>query len=431
MYTNLQECLNFVFSIRTSNYKRTPLELIEDLLNDLGNPHHTFNTIHFAGSNGKGSTLNAVDHILKDANLEVGVFTSPHIHKVNERIRINDRLIPDDKLLEYLNQVLELVETKYDGKYPTFFGIITVVAYMYFAEQQVDVALIETGIGGLRDSTNVITPLVSVITTVSYDHTDVLGETIQEIASEKAGIIKQGVPVVSSVKNPEAQQVIRDTAAEKNAPLQQLEEHMKVSNVRLENGYQLLDLEIGEERLEGIELSMFGNHQAENAGVAVTAVKALAPKFEISNEAIYSGLKKAKWAGRFEKFGDHIVIDGAHNPEGMTMLLQTLTNVYPEYNYHFLYAALEEKDNASSVAMVDQVASTLTFTSFHHAGATPKDKLMDSSSHTEKNAADDWKKTITDFNSNHAENDVLIVTGSLYFMSEVRQFLLEIQDELK
>jgi len=398
--------------------------MIEDILQDLGNPHHTFKTIHFAGSNGKGSTLNAVDSILKDANLQVGVFTSPHIHRVNERIRINEVQIPDDKLLDYLNQVLEIVENKYDGKYPTFFGIITIVAYLHFAEQQVDVALIETGIGGLRDSTNVITPLVSVITTVSYDHTDVLGDTIQEIASEKAGIIKPGVPVVSSVKNPEAQQVIRDTATEKNAPLQQLEDDMKVSNVRLENGYQLFDLEIGEDRLEDIALSMFGIHQAENAGLAITAIRALEPTFTISNDAIYSGLKKAKWAGRFEKFGDHIVIDGAHNPEGMTMLLQTLTNVYPEFNYHFLYAALEEKDNASSVAMVDQVASTITFTSFHHAGATPKDKLVEYSSHTEKTAVDNWKKVIEDFETNHSATDVLVITGSLYFMSEVREFLL-------
>ncbi|WP_392453997.1 bifunctional folylpolyglutamate synthase/dihydrofolate synthase [Chryseomicrobium aureum] len=424
MYTNLQECLEFVFSIRTSTYKRTPLEMIEDILNDLGNPHHTFKTIHFAGSNGKGSTLNAVDSILKEADLQVGVFTSPHIHRVNERIRINEVQIPDDKLLDYLNQVLSIVETKYDGKYPTFFGIITIVAYMHFAEQQVDVALIETGIGGLRDSTNVITPLISVITTVSYDHTDVLGETIQEIASEKAGIIKPGVPVVSSVKNPEAQVVIRETAAEKKAPLQQLEEHMKVSNVRLEDGYQVFDLEIGEARLENIALSMFGIHQAENAGLAVTAVKTIADSFNVSDEAIYAGLKKAKWAGRFEKFGDHIVIDGAHNPEGMTMLLQTLTAVYPEYKYHFLYAALEEKDNASSVAMVDQVATDITFTSFHHAGATPKEKLMDYSSHTEKSAVDDWKKVITDFNSSHGETDVLVITGSLYFMSEVREYLL-------
>lgn len=424
MYTNLQECLDFVFSIRSSTYKRTPLEMIEDILQDLGNPHHTFKTIHFAGSNGKGSTLNAVDSILKDANLQVGVFTSPHIHRVNERIRINEVQIPDDKLLDYLNQVLEIVENKYDGKYPTFFGIITIVAYLHFAEQQVDVALIETGIGGLRDSTNVITPLVSVITTVSYDHTDVLGDTIQEIASEKAGIIKPGVPVVSSVKNPEAQQVIRDTATEKNAPLQQLEDDMKVSNVRLENGYQLFDLEIGEDRLEDIALSMFGIHQAENAGLAITAIRALEPTFTISNDAIYSGLKKAKWAGRFEKFGDHIVIDGAHNPEGMTMLLQTLTNVYPEFNYHFLYAALEEKDNASSVAMVDQVASTITFTSFHHAGATPKDKLVEYSSHTEKTALDDWKKVLDQFETDHSATDVLVITGSLYFMSEVREFLL-------
>ncbi|XKH50938.1 bifunctional folylpolyglutamate synthase/dihydrofolate synthase [Chryseomicrobium palamuruense] len=424
MYTNLQECLDFVFSIRTSTYKRTPLEMIEDILNDLGNPHHTFKTIHFAGSNGKGSTLNAVDSILKEADLQVGVFTSPHIHRVNERIRINEVQIPDDKLLDYLNQVLSIVETKYDGKYPTFFGIITIVAYMHFAEQQVDVALIETGIGGLRDSTNVITPLISVITTVSYDHTDVLGETIQEIASEKAGIIKPGAPVVSSVKNPEAQVVIRETAAEKNAPLQQLEEHMKVSNVRLEDGYQVFDLEIGEARLENIALSMFGIHQAENAGLAVAAVKTIADSFNVSDEAIYEGLKKAKWAGRFEKFGDHIVIDGAHNPEGMTMLLQTLTTVYPEYDYHFLYAALEEKDNASSVAMVDQVATDITFTSFHHAGATPKEKLMDYSSHTEKSAVDDWKKFITDFQSSHGETDVLVITGSLYFMSEVREYLL-------
>ena len=295
---------------------------------------------------------------------------------------------------------------------------------MHFAEQQVDVALIETGIGGLRDSTNVITPLISVITTVSYDHTDVLGETIQEIAAEKAGIIKPGVPVVSSVKNPEAQVVIRETAAEKNAPLQQLEEHMKVSNVRLEDGYQVFDLEIGESRLENIALSMFGIHQAENAGLAVTAVKTIADTFNVSDEAIYAGLKKAKWAGRFEKFGEHIVIDGAHNPEGMTMLLQTLTAVYPEYKYHFLYAALEEKDNASSVAMVDQVATDITFTSFHHAGATPKEKLMDYSSHTEKSAIDDWKKVITDFQSSHGETDVLVITGSLYFMSEVREYLL-------
>lgn len=426
MYTNLKDCLKFVFSIRNENYKQTPLDLVADILNDLGNPQNNIKTIHLAGSNGKGSTLNAIHSILKEHNLKVGVFTSPHIHHVNERIIVNGQPIDEDTLLKHFNTIIEISEKKYN-KYPTFFGMMVIISYLYFDEQQVDVALMESGIGGRRDSTNVITPLVSVITTVSYDHTDVLGETIQEIASEKAGIIKEGVPIVSSVKNPEAQLVIRETAEEKNAPLQQLEDHMKVSNVRLENGYQLFDLEIGEDRYENIELSMFGIHQAENAALAVTAVKTLTDYFDIQTDKIYAGLKKAKWAGRFERFGEHIVIDGAHNPEGMTMLLQTLAAVYPDYNYHFLYAALEEKDNASSVAMVDQVATDITFTSFNHAGASTKETIMDYSSHTEKSAVDDWKEVIHHFYHTHEDSDVLVITGSLYFMSEVREYLLPLE----
>ncbi len=213
MFHSIEECTDFIFKLRASTYKGEPLEAVRKILFELDNPHEKVKFIHFAGSNGKGSTLNATREILMEHGLQVGAFISPHLERVNERITINKEQIADAAFLDYANQVDEIIQKKLDGQYPSFFEIMTVIACMHFANETTDIALMETGIGGRIDSTNVITPEVSVITTISLEHTEILGDTIEKIALEKAGIVKNEKPVVAGVKQLEARKVLKEKAA--------------------------------------------------------------------------------------------------------------------------------------------------------------------------------------------------------------------------
>lgn len=230
MFQTMEQCTNFIFKLKASQYKGEPLQSAKIILDALGNPEQKTKFIHFAGSNGKGSTLNATREILIEHGLTVGAFISPHLERANERVTINKQQIPDEDFLRIANEIAEVVGNKLDGKFPSFFEFMTLLALKYFSERSLDIALLETGIGGRLDSTNVVTPEVSVITTISLEHTDMLGETYAEIAAEKAGIIKQGKPVVVGVENLEALAVIQQTAAQQHAPIYTISEHFYVEN---------------------------------------------------------------------------------------------------------------------------------------------------------------------------------------------------------
>ncbi|MFJ8237289.1 bifunctional folylpolyglutamate synthase/dihydrofolate synthase [Ureibacillus sp. NPDC094379] len=423
MFHSIDECTEFIFTLKASTYKGEPLEAVRILLENLGNPHEKVKFIHFAGSNGKGSTLNATREILMEQGIAVGAFISPHLERVNERITINKVQISDEQFLKYTNLVLNLIETKLDGKVPSFFEIMTILAFLHFANEKVDVALIETGIGGRIDSTNVITPEVSVITTISLEHTDLLGDTYEKIAFEKAGIIKENKPVIVGVKQAQALRVIRDKAKECNAKCYVLGQEILINNVVHHTNPQTFDYIAFGHLTENVPVIMEGVHQMNNAALAITAAKLLLPN--IDDQSIRKALLKAKWDGRFEHFGKQIIIDGAHNSEGTAALIETLKRNYPNHHYKFVYAALKDKDHQKSIQMMDQEALSMSFTEIPLPRAEKAEILASKSQHQHVRSEKNWRYLLEDEILQIKENELLIITGSLYFIADVRKFLLQ------
>ncbi|KYG91637.1 folylpolyglutamate synthase/dihydrofolate synthase family protein [Metasolibacillus sp. FSL K6-0083] len=418
MFQTMQQCTDFIFQLKASSYKGAPLESAQKILSALGHPERKTKFIHFAGSNGKGSTLNATREILMAHGLKVGAFTSPHLERANERITINQQEISDKQFLHYANAVVQAVQDHLNGQFPSFFEIVTLIALQHFAHEKIDIALLETGIGGRLDATNVITPEVSVITTISLEHTDMLGDTYALIAAEKAGIIKKGKPVVVGVENQEALKVIRQTALQQGAPLYLLHEAFHIE--RLQNGiFHYKEDSI----IRHIQPAMEGAHQQNNAALAIKASQLILG--HLQEDAVRTALQRAKWQGRFERFGQQLILDGAHNSEGTAALIQTLQQVEPTKKYHFLYAALQDKDHSVSIQMMERIATALYFTTIPMPRAASAQVLAAQSEHFNKQVVEDWAHFLTEKLPQLAQDEVLIVTGSLYFIGEVRTFLKE------
>lgn len=416
MFQSIEQCTDFIFRLKASQYKGEPLQSASIILDALGNPQHKTKFIHFAGSNGKGSTLNATREILMAHGLTVGAFISPHLERANERVTINKQQISDEDFLRIANLLADVIAAKLAGKFPSFFEFMTLLALVYFSEQELDVALLETGIGGRLDSTNVIVPEVCVITTISLEHTDMLGNTYAQIASEKAGIIKAGKPVVVGVKNEEALTVIKETANKLQAPIYTLNEQFFAHSNHSELNYT------GEMKVANVELAMFGEHQVANASLAITATKLFLGA--LNEVKLREALKKAKWEGRFEWVGENIVLDGAHNSEGTTALIETLKQVVPEKNYLFIYAALQDKDHGVSIQLMDKVASEMNFTQISLPRTATAHELFKQSTHAHKFANEHWIDLVEQKIAQLTSDDVLVITGSLYFIAEVRGYFV-------
>lgn len=346
LFTTIEECTNFMFSLKAGIHKREPLVVMREILAHLGNPLEQVKYVHLAGSNGKGSTLNALREMFDGAGYKVGAFISPHLERVNERVTISGVEISDEQFLQYANELFNIIEEHQNGQYPSFFELMTLIAFMHFANEHVDIALMETGIGGRHDCTNVISPLVSIITTISLEHTEILGDTYEKVAYEKAGIIKQGVPVITGVQNDEALSVIRGVAENNHAPLFVLHEDFKTKNIVVEESFQTFDFQLGNVLLTKVLLRMAGNHQVANASLALTAAIVLRSCgfVKLIDGVLRKALEKAQWSGRFERFGNQIVIDGAHNSEGTAALISTLKSTFPNKKYKFIYAAMKDKE---------------------------------------------------------------------------------------
>ncbi|WP_332647150.1 bifunctional folylpolyglutamate synthase/dihydrofolate synthase [Lysinibacillus sp. 54212] len=422
MFQSMKDCTDFIFTLKASQYKGEPLESARKILASLGNPEKGTKFIHFAGSNGKGSTLNATREILMSHGLTVGAFISPHLERANERITINKNQISDEDFVRISNSIATVVQERLDGKFPSFFEFVTCIAFQYFAENDIDVALMETGIGGRLDSTNVLTPEVSVITTISLEHTEMLGDTYAKVASEKAGIIKNRKPVVIGVENVEARKVMRETAEKMNAPFYAYGEQIHIQNIDAKS--QSFNYN-GIGRIESLCLKMAGVHQMMNAALAITAAKLFLPT--IQEETIRRALSQASWEGRFERLGDQVILDGAHNPEGTGALLNTLQQTEPAKKYKFIYAALQDKDHGTSIRLMDDVAEAMNFTSISLPRAASAESLAEHSNHTNKRANPNWQELISEQLANLQQNELLIITGSLYFIAEARQFLQEVK----
>ena len=333
-----EEAINWLYGRQQLGIK-LGLDNIKKLITEIPKPVDELPIIHVAGTNGKGSTCAFIDSILRHCGKKTGLFTSPHLISFCERIRINGIQISEKEISKRISQIKVLVEG-WDEE-PTFFEITTALALEYFVDEKVDVAILEVGLGGRLDSTNIVNPKVCVITPISLDHQHILGETISEIAKEKAGIIKTGVPVVSAKQKIEAKYILESKSAEIKAPL------------LFVNDSPGLD-----------KISLKGKHQRENASLAIGAVKTFLP--DIKDQCCVEGIGKTIWRGRFEKLTrdneSDIIIDGAHNKDGAFALVSTWIETYGNEKATVIFAAAANKDLKSMVESIAEIAAVVILT---------------------------------------------------------------------
>lgn len=427
MFQFYEEALNWIHS-RLRLGVKPGLKRMEWMMDKLDHPEKKMPTIHIGGTNGKGSTVTYLRSILQEAGLKVGTFTSPYFEHFNERISINGHSISEEDLVKITNVIKplsdELEQTELGS--PTEFEVITAMSFYYFAEvAPVDLAIYEVGLGGRFDSTNIITPQVSIITSIGLDHINILGNSYEQIAFEKAGIIKPHIPILTAVKQAEAFNVIKEKAVQMDAAIHRLGEHFFIDNyASLDIGEQF-SLQTSKSYLENLEIRMLGQHQTENAALAVEAAILLAASYNIAEEDIRQGLKKAYWPGRFEIVSSAplIVLDGAHNEEGIETLVVELKRRFPERKKRLIFAALGDKKVDNMIKKLDSVSQKITFVSFDFPRAASAEELYQFSSLVHKRAEGDWQKAIIEELQALQSNEMLIITGSLYFLSEVKPFI--------
>jgi dihydrofolate synthase/folylpolyglutamate synthase len=340
---NIENSIASLFA-RTAHGIKPGLEVTTALLEKLGNPHKSLKCIHVAGTNGKGSVCAMMESVLRASGFKTGLYTSPHLFRFNERFRINGREIPDP-VLEQLIADVEKAAQSLPARPATFFEISTAMAFEYFKREKVDYAVIETGMGGRWDATNVIQPVLSVITRIDFDHAEYLGTEIEKIAGEKAGIIKAGVPVICGPMPVEAEAVIYKEAKDKKVPILGSDEAVFFQVLESRRDDQLLNIEASGHEYPNVRLPLAGNFQLENCGIAVAALEDLA---DIENIRLQMkrGLEAVKWPGRFQLLQQKppVLYDGAHNVCGARALFQTLEETFPGFGKGLLFSFMKDKD---------------------------------------------------------------------------------------
>jgi dihydrofolate synthase/folylpolyglutamate synthase len=371
------------------------LARITALLGKLGDPHFRFKSIHITGTNGKGSTAAMIASILNEAGFKVGLYTSPHLIDYRERIKINGGNISETDFESGLELVRKISDQLADK--PTVFEVLTAVAFWYFAKQKVDFAVVEVGMGGRLDATNVIVPLVSIITNIDYEHTAVLGKTLSKIAGEKAAIIKPGVPVVTAETKAEPLRVIKKVCEKNNSLL------IAVSS-----------------RQSAVSSRLIGEHQRVNAACAISAIRLAG--INVSSRDIARGLKEVNWPGRFQIVSKKplLIIDGAHNPAGATVLKVTIEKMFAR-KFVMIFGCQRDKDYKKVIRILKPIISAVIVTrSSHLQAADPRDiikyfiaqKIPAESTGSVKEALSKWNRV-----------EPLIVTGSLFVVADTLKHL--------
>ncbi len=428
-----QETIEYLFGLQKHGIKfglansRTLLEL-------MGNPHRQFRSIHVAGTNGKGSTSLFIASMLRTAGYRVGLYTSPHLISFTERIRIDAVPVTEDRVVELAQRVRDRsrgVRFGAEGEpaSPTFFEVTTAMAFTCFAEEKVDIAVIEVGMGGRLDSTNVITPLVSVITNIDVEHTEFLGGSLEQIAAEKAGIIKPGIPVVTGAVQPEAVRVIASRSAELNAPLHRLPDDFGPE--RLVRGReQTFDYRGIRTSCQGLRITMTGRHQVDNACLAVAAAECLHDTgVPVSEPAVRAGLEQAIWEGRLERVAlrPDIYLDGAHNPAAARVLAAALREMRAHYRSLILVVGiLADKDYQGILTELLPLADQVVVTRPHYARALGASRLGElvKQLHGPCPVTEGVGEAIAEARRRASAEDLIVITGSLYVVGDARAAIL-------
>ena len=413
------------------------LERMVELLALRGNPHLKLKVIHIGGTNGKGSTIAFLKSMLEKLGLRVGVFSSPYLIHYTEQISINGESIPEAKLetlMEYYQSLLE-GEAVANLQGTTEFEIITAIAYDYFASEQVDVAIMEVGMGGLLDSTNICQSILTGITTIGLDHVALLGDTLEAIAEQKAGIIKQGMPLVTGRIAPEALAVIDRIAEGKDAPRLAYGTDYQVRHQESVVTGEVFDY-TSAVRQGRFQTSLLGLYQIENAGMAIALLDTFCQEDGrelASNDFLGQALEETSWPGRLEIVSRDplMILDGAHNPHAIKALLVTLQERFADYHKEILFTCIKTKALEDMLDLLGAMPDTeLTLTHFADSRATDEIVLKEAAK-SRNLSYQDWhdflEQNLTD--KKEEKQTVRIVTGSLYFLSQVRAYLMERKNE--
>ena len=348
----LSKYLNNEKSGKLINYS---LGDITKLLSDLNNPHKNFKSLHIAGTNGKGSTAFMLSVILEKSGYKTGLYTSPHLVRINERIKINSHNINDALLYKYLTEI-DCIISNDESISPTYFDILTAAAFLYFRDESVDIAIIETGLGGRLDSTNVIIPEISIITDISFDHIDILGNKIEDITKEKCGIIKPSIPVITSNTDPEIISIIEQYSAKNRSKLYSYNCDFFTQNIKRDNDHFMFDYSSDDAILPKISLSLFPQHQIKNSAVVITALNYLRVNgFQsISNDVIYKELEKIQVPGRFQLLYTNpvIIYDPAHNFDALNNLINGLEKFYSDKKKVFVLSMMKDKADTKTLDLL-------------------------------------------------------------------------------
>ena len=417
IFMDYRKILQRIYSLESSKIK-LGLENIKALLSKIGNPERELKCIHVAGTNGKGSVCAMIFYIIKEAGYKVGLYTSPHLKKFNERIRINGHFITDREIVDYFLRIKPFITNQ------SFFEITTAMAFLYFKEKNADFVVLETGLGGRLDATNVVTPLISVITSIGLEHTELLGNSIEKIASEKAGTIKENIPIVAGAKG-NALQVIKKIAKERNATLYLARKYPKI-NFKY----------IG------------GTFQQQNKDIALTTIDILKKYnlINIDNNQTIGSLKKTQWPARLQFISKNILVDCAHNPSGFEILKKELIIIKKQKNiknFIFVVGIQQDKDIPMMLKTIKPLVSAIIFTnSRNEKAANPKKllKIFNTLENQRFSVPRNFKKISPEINQNKSiktriienpkkalnyakkiadKKDLVVAAGSIYLVGEL------------
>lgn len=393
------------------------------MLKQLNHPEDNIHGIHVVGTNGKGSTVSYIRDALIANNYEVGTFTSPYIITFNERISINGVPITNDELVEIVQIVKPISERlaeETDLGPATEFEIITLIMFVYFGSiHPVDFVVVEAGLGALNDSTNVFQPIMTVLTSIGLDHTNILGDTYLDIAREKAGVIKPSVPLIYSIKPKEALSFVREIVESHHNKGLELDRDIHVISEGTEFMYRYEQYE-----LENIQLKMIGQHQHENAALAITTLIEMYQRgiIQLDFNKMIDAIEQVSWSGRIEQVQDQplILVDGAHNKESIDALVDTLKQYYPDKKIDILFAAIDGKPIGKMMNRLEEIAYRFYVTTFNFPKALPIEAVYDHLEHEHIEKIQNYDQFIKEY-----DGELLVITGSLYFISEARKIFAE------
>jgi dihydrofolate synthase/folylpolyglutamate synthase len=418
MFKDLNEAVSWIESVKRFGDKLdlSRMELASQLL---GHPERAFQVIHVAGTNGKGSTVSYLKHVLLEAGYNVGTYTSPYIVRFNERISYNNEDISDDDLFHYITQIKGLYDQVLSehNEVITFFELVTLISFLYFRDLDVDYVVYEVGLGGRLDATNIVQPIMTAITSISFDHMGVLGDTLPQIAREKLGIVKPNIPLVTSVDEEELNDIFIEVCEKNNSDLIVVhKEDMTDIDYGSYTNYKYKNREY--------TIKLLGTHQVQNASLAIEMINQMNVRklCDVPYEAIKKGLEKAFWPGRLESFGN-VYLDGAHNIGGTMALKDSVSVLFKDKYIKVLYTSMADKEYFDNIQIIESFADEMYFTEFDYPRCERADTLYEVSNHPKKYKVYDALSALEELRQ-LKDNEILIVTGSLYFVSYIRKALV-------